>query len=195
MSTDTKLTNPKDVIGSTKLSMSAVPDTLVAYAALSFTEGALKYGRYNWRVAGVRASIYHDALRRHISKWWNGEWADEDTQVPHLASALACIGIILDANLAGKMTDDRPPRNEGVGRYIDNADQVVAHLKKLFESHNPHQYTIADTPSPFSNVVGPNSCLTEESLNAAIEDLRASHYQLRQSTLDSLRRDLPESLA
>lgn len=144
---DTKPTNslnPKDAIGLNKLPMGGVPDTLVTYAALAFLEGAAKYGRFNWRIAGVRASIYHDALRRHIASWWNGETVDPATGIPHLANALACIGIILDAEVAGKLTDDRPPA-VALGEKIRQLATEIPRIKALFADHNPPQYTIADS--------------------------------------------------
>ena len=139
----TKPTNPKDVIGSTKLSMGLVPDTVDAEVALAYLEGALKYGRYNWRKAGVRSSVYRDAMHRHMAKWWNGEDEDPTTRVKHLASIIASAGILLDAELVGKLTDDRPPRAP-VAELIQKADEKVAHLKELFKDHSPHQYTIDD---------------------------------------------------
>jgi hypothetical protein len=141
---DSKPTNPKDVIGSGKLPLELVPDTAVAYMALSFLEGALKYGRFNWRVAGVRASIYAAAARRHLNKWWNGENCDPKTKVHHLASVMACCAIVLDAELVGKLTDDRPPRAD-IGKLIETLEGTVTHLKALFAEHHPHQYTIADS--------------------------------------------------
>jgi hypothetical protein len=107
---ETKPTNPKDIIGSGKLPLGLVPDTLLTEAAIAFLEGASKYGRYNWRIAGVRTSIYREAMQRHMIKWWNGEDRDPKTRVKHLASVIACAGILLDAELCGKLTDDRPPR-------------------------------------------------------------------------------------
>jgi hypothetical protein len=142
--TDSKPTNPKDVIGSGKLPLELVPDTAVAYMALSFLEGALKYGRFNWRVAGVRSSIYAAAMRRHQKKWWNGEDCDPKTKVHHLASVMACCAIVLDAELVGKLTDDRPPRAD-MDRLIDSLEATVGHLKELFKDHSPKQYTIADS--------------------------------------------------
>lgn len=139
-----KPTNPKDAIGSTKLPMGLVPDTIVAEASIAFLEGALKYGRCNWRVAGVSASIYHDALGRHLSKWWNGQDSDPKTRVKHLASVIACAGIILDAELCGKLNDDRPPVAP-MDTLIDNHEETVKHLKELFKDHHPKQYTIADS--------------------------------------------------
>lgn len=135
-----KDTNPKDAIGSTKLPLDLVPDSLSVYAALAFTEGATKYGAYNWRVAGVRASIYKAALERHLKKWWNGEWADKKTKVPHLASVIACAAIILDADLAGKLTDDRPPAVD-LSSLIDSLEANVRHLKDLHRDMNPKHYT------------------------------------------------------
>lgn len=141
---DAKDTNPKDAIGSTKLDMGLVPDSAIAHLALAFTEGALKYGRYNWRAAGVRSSIYHAAARRHLAKYWNGEWSDPKTKVPHLASVMACCAIILDAEHLNKLTDDRPPPARHLGELIDSMSAHVAHLKREFADHEPHQYTIAD---------------------------------------------------
>ena len=139
-----KETNPKDAIGSGKLPMELVPDTIEAEVALAYLEGALKYGRFNWRVAGVRASVYRAALRRHLAKWWNGQDRDPKTRVKHLASIIACAGILLDAELCGMLTDDRPPAVP-MDKLIDEADAMVAHLKALFKDHNPKQYTIEDT--------------------------------------------------
>lgn len=109
MSEARKASNPKDAQASNRLPLDLVPDTVEVYAALAFAEGAAKYGAYNWRTAGVRASVYHAALKRHLAKWHNGERADQKTGVPHLASVIACAGILLDAELCGKLTDDRPP--------------------------------------------------------------------------------------
>lgn len=141
--TNTKATNPKDAIGSSKLSFHLVPDTAKVYMALAFTEGALKYGSSNWRVAGVRASIYKSALERHLAKYWNGEWADPKTGVPHLASVMACAAIILDANLAGKLTDDRPPKVVMAG-LIDGLEPVIKNLQEMFKDHTPHHHTAAE---------------------------------------------------
>lgn len=144
---DTKPTNPKDAIGSAKLPLHLVPDSAKAYMALAFLEGALKYGTHNWRAAGVRSSIYRSALDRHIMKWWNGEWADPKTRVPHLANALACIAILLDAELVGKLNDDRPPKAR-LTEMIDSAEGTVAYLKELFAEHSPRHYTIKDSAPP-----------------------------------------------
>lgn len=136
-----KLSNPKDVIGSDKVPMSIVPDTTKAYLALGHLEGLLKYGAWNWRSAGVRTSIYLDALERHIAKFKNGEWADGATKIPHLANALACLSIIVDAYECGKLNDDRPI-SAPVAQTIDKLSDNVKHLKAMFKDCNPKHYTI-----------------------------------------------------
>lgn len=141
-----KPTNPKDQLAIAKLPLHLVPSTLAAYAAMAFAEGATKYGAFNWRVAGVRASVYVSALERHLAKWKNGEEADARTGVPHLASALACLGIILDAKLCGKLTDDRPPAAPMAG-LIDEAEPLVANLLQIFADCSPKHCTQADIES------------------------------------------------
>jgi Domain of unknown function (DUF5664) len=148
--------NPKDAIGAGKLPMHLVPTAVARYASLGFAEGALKYGKYNWRVAGVRMSIYLDAIHRHLAKLQDGEWADGDslgpdengdpqgTQVPHLASLICCAGIILDAYEVGKLTDDRPPINATASATTDGMAEHVAYLKALFAKYSPHQHVITD---------------------------------------------------
>lgn len=138
-----KPTNPKDAIGSGKAGTTIVPDVVANYAAQAFLEGALKYGAVNWSQAGVRVSIYLDAAERHLSKFKAGEWADPQTRVPHLASALACIGIILDANLRAMITDDRPPPNPEYIKWLDAQTNQVEHLKQMFADHDPKHYNLS----------------------------------------------------
>lgn len=173
---DAKPTNPKDAIGSGKLPMSLVPESAIALESLAFLEGALKYGRFNWRVAGVRASIYADALRRHYSDWWNGEDCDPVTKVPHLASVRACAGILIDAGVCGKLTDDRPPAAD-VGGLIRSLEAEVARLKKMYAEHDPKQYTIADSANnPVPAVAMPSADAqdeAEEALRIAVDTMNS----------------------
>lgn len=138
-----KPTNPKDLIGTDKVPLSLVPATALAYQALAHLEGNLKYGLVNWREAGVRTMIYMDAMLRHAEKFINGEWADPDSRVPHLASICACANIIMDARECGKLVDDRP-KSAPAARVIDEAADIVRHLRELHKDKNPRHYTIAD---------------------------------------------------
>lgn len=140
---ETKDTNPKDAIGVRKLPIGLVPSTGINLASLAFLEGAMKYGRYNWRVAGVKTSIYYDAAMRHMEKYWNGEECDWETGVPHLASAIACLMIIADAKACGKLSDDRPPFAD-VGLQIHDLEAVANQVRNRFADRTPHQWTIED---------------------------------------------------
>ena len=140
-----KPSNPKDIIGSDKLPLHLWPETATIYGCLALLDGALKYGRFNWRNVGVRASIYYDAARRHLNKWFEGEDTDLDSGLPHLAHALACIAILVDAKAAGILNDDR----NIAGGYLELLDEITPHVKRLKEKYkdfSPKHYTIKDTP-------------------------------------------------
>lgn len=147
---DTKDTNPKDTAATTRLDLSLFPDSAVAYGALAMTEGHLKYGAYNWRVSGVQTSVYIAALRRHVAKYYNGEWADPDTQVPHLANALACIAVLIDAHEHGNLNDDRPPVQSS--HVYKTLQDTVAHLQQRFQN-GPQRYRQTG-PRPAQAVTG-----------------------------------------
>lgn len=136
-----KPTNPKDLVGSSKLPLHLWPETATALGCLGFLDGALKYGRANYRVVGVRASIYVDALKRHVNKWFEGEECDNDSGLPHLAHALACLAIIVDARAAGMLNDDRQVRG-GYMRLLEELTPHVARLKALRAKHAPLHYDI-----------------------------------------------------
>ena len=137
MSEDTrKPSNPKDKMAITRLDLSLFPSTAKAYGALAMTEGDLKYGGYNYRTAGVKASVYCSAASRHMDKWFNGEWADQKTGVPHLASALACIGVLIDAIECDKLNDDRPPSCD-MDELFNKMEKKVIHLQKIFPDGLP----------------------------------------------------------
>jgi len=136
----TKPTNPKDAVATSRLDLSLFPSTGTIYGALGCTEGDCKYGGYNWRVAGIRWSIYDAAIRRHLDKLRDGEWEDKDTHVPHLASVLASAAIMVDAWEAGKLTDDRPPKLQ-TAALLSRFEIIVKHLQGMFT--NPGRYTEA----------------------------------------------------
>lgn len=136
-----KASNPKDIIGSTKVPLGLVPPVTSAYLALAHLEGDLKYGRVNWREAGVRTMIYIDACKRHVDKFRDGEWADPVTKVPHLANALTCLSIIVDAYHSGKLVDDRP-KSAPSAQVIDELGEIVMHLKELHKDKKPVDYFI-----------------------------------------------------
>ena len=139
-----KPTNPKDMIGSDKLPLNLWPATATAMGCLGLLEGAVKYGRCNWREMGVKASIYVDACKRHLDAWYEGEETSPDAGVPHLANALACLAIIIDAQAAGKLIDDRNYRGDGYRPLVERLTPFVKQLKDQFVDKLPRHYTIAD---------------------------------------------------
>ncbi len=139
-----KSTNPKDLIGSDKLPFHLVPASAIAYECLAFLEGALKYGRSNWRAAGVRFSIYYDACLRHLTKCIEGEWIDSESGIPHLGHARACLGIIIDAYESGMLKDDRMYSKSDYTALITKYSGEVKRLKEKYKDKNPKQWTILD---------------------------------------------------
>jgi hypothetical protein len=105
-----KPTNPKDAVGIAKVPLSTVPATVIFETGLGMMEGALKYGRHNYRAIGVRSSVYYDAAIRHLGAWWEGEDTDPDSGLSHVTKAIASLVVLRDAMIQDKLTDDRPPR-------------------------------------------------------------------------------------
>ena len=126
-----KPTNPKDRAATSRLDLSLVPQSAIVYMALALTEGDAKYGGFNWRDAGVRVSVCFAACMRHLFKFYNGEDADPKTNVPHLASAMACLAVVVDSIQQGNVVDDRPPKQD-VGQLLDRCEEIVKHLHTMF---------------------------------------------------------------
>lgn len=142
-SSELKPTNPKDAIGSDKLPLHLWPMSATALGSLALLDGALKYGRGNFRAIGVRASIYYDAALRHLIKWFEGEERDPDSGLPHLSHALACIAILIEAESSGLLTDDRNYPG-GTLDLLKSLTPHVARLKEVHKGKNPKHYTKGD---------------------------------------------------
>jgi Domain of unknown function (DUF5664) len=142
MTLASKPSNPKDALGIKKVPMSTIPATVVAELGVAMLEGALKYGRHNYRAIGVRASVYYDAvMARHMPAWWEGEDIDPDSDISHITKAIASLVVLRDAMINGNWVDDRPPRPPK-GWLGKLNDKVVALLKKYPNPVKP--YTEAD---------------------------------------------------
>lgn len=108
-SSETKPTNPKDAVGIKKAPLSTVPCRVMAEIGVAMMEGARKYGRHNYRTAGVRASVYFDATMRHLMSWWEGQDIDPASGLSHIIKALASLTVLRDSMTQGMLNDDRPP--------------------------------------------------------------------------------------
>jgi hypothetical protein len=82
------------------------PDVLLAIAAV-LTVGAAKYGDRNWE-RGMAWSRCYGAALRHLFAWWQGEVADPETGLSHLAHTACCILFLLAYESRQVGTDDRP---------------------------------------------------------------------------------------
>lgn len=100
--------NPKTLVGAAKVPLHLVPPSAKFYLAQALKNGADKYGSYNWRDAAISVSTYKAAMERHMDAFWDGEDLAEDSGVHHVAHAMACAALILDALSIDKLVDDRP---------------------------------------------------------------------------------------
>jgi len=127
-----KDTNPKDVVGTKKWRVfTTIPLTVIAELGAAMLEGARKYGRHNYRVSGVRASVYVDAAIGHIMQWWEGEDIDIDSGISHITKAMASLAVLRDAMMQEKLTDDRPPKAK-LAAIRDNLQAIV---DSIFKRH------------------------------------------------------------
>lgn len=140
--TDAKDSNPKQAIGSDKLPLDLVPETAIALYSLAHLDGALKYGKWNWRASGVRLSTYLGAIKRHIAAFENGEDIAPDG-VHHLGHIGACLDIIIDSEACGKLTDDRAPKMN-ISSWFEKLTPWVKTIKERHKDKNPRHYTIED---------------------------------------------------
>jgi hypothetical protein len=136
--------NPKDGIGSLKLPLHLWPATATATGCIGLLEGREKYGAQNFRATPVLASIYVAACKRHLDAWMEGEEVAPDSGVPHLANALACLAIIVDAGAADTLIDDRSYNGSGYRRLVDKLTPHVGRLLELHKDKAPRHYTIQD---------------------------------------------------
>ena len=137
----TKDTNPKDAIGSKKAPMSTLPAGVLAEMGVAMLEGKSKYGAFNYRIAGVRASVYYDAACRHLFSWWEGEDIDPDSGMPHIVKLLTCLVVLRDAQRNGMVNDDRPPISP-IG--YDKLNEKTAAIIEMHKDKSPRHYTRED---------------------------------------------------
>lgn len=145
-----KDTNPKDAIGTAKWrQFMVVPRQVLWEVGVGMLEGALKYGRHNYRGAGVRASVYLDAAYGHLDQFCEGEDIDQDSGLSHVTKAICSLVVLRDAMMNDFWTDDRPPKIkdlEGVRARLQNK---VAENFERYADKSPHHYTEAEDPAPY----------------------------------------------
>lgn len=152
MAPELKPTNPKDALGIKKAPLSCVPLPVLMELGIGMLEGACKYGRHNYRSIGVRASVYFDAVCRHLFAWWEGEDLDPDSGMPHVVKAMACLAVLRDAQIQGQYTDDRPPVSpEG---WMQELNAKAAAILERYPDHVAPYTALDDERLPRGCVMG-----------------------------------------
>jgi hypothetical protein len=128
-------TNPKDLLGAKKPSLSKIPAIALLWESLAMMDGAGKYNPYNWRDNKVVASIYVDACKRHLDAWFEGQQKADDSCCHHLGHARACLGILLDAEATGNLIDDRPTKDGTSEAYQRVLQEVIDAIPAMQERH------------------------------------------------------------
>lgn len=133
-----KPSNPKDRIGVTKVPLlSVMSSQVMGEVALGMLEGALKYGRHNYRAVGVRASVYGDAALRHVAAWWEGQDIDPASGLSHITKAISCLMVLRDSMMQENWVDDRPPHAKNQNWVDDLSAQTKLLLEKFPKPEAP----------------------------------------------------------
>ncbi|UXO93807.1 hypothetical protein Pan1_92 [Pseudanabaena phage Pan1] len=145
-----KDTNPKDAIGTKKWrQFFVVPRQVMWEVGVGMLEGALKYGRHNYRGAGVRASVYCDAALGHIEQFIEGEDIDKDSGLSHVTKAICSLVVLRDAMMNDFWTDDRPPKIANLDALRDRLQRKVEENFERYADKSPHHYTEVEDGSPY----------------------------------------------
>lgn len=141
---DRQPTNPKDQAAVSRVPLWLLSPIAKAAWALAQYAGLLKYGAWNWRATGVRASVYLSAAERHLDAWKSGEEFDPADGTHHLGNVMACCAIVLDARAAGKLVDDRPP-SVSIRATYGEALLMAEALAHRYATRTPKHWTIDDS--------------------------------------------------
>lgn len=131
--TDTwKPTNPKDLIGLRRpRSWVSISWHVLREVGVAMLEGAFKYGRHNYRPAGVLASVYVDAAIDHITRFWEGQDIDPESKLSHITKAITSLIVLRDSMITGNWVDDRPVVSVG----DDHRAEMQKIVDGLFEQY------------------------------------------------------------
>ncbi len=98
-----------------KLRYDLLPPDVLEQIVEIFTDGAAKYGEYNWS-KGMSWSRVFAAAQRHQWAWWAREDIDDESQRHHLAHAIVNLMFLLAYETRGMGEwDDR-----GKGENFNN---------------------------------------------------------------------------
>lgn len=134
--------NPKTRVGgASKLPMHLIPERALAHVAMAFCDGATKYQGFNWHAEQISSSVYYGAARRHMMAWWCGEDVSPDSNVHHLASAAACLLMVLDTMDTQLLNDNRPP---AIGESFSELAEKLSESIPVLADRAESRYDIHD---------------------------------------------------
>lgn len=114
--------NPKTAAAVGKPKTSSVPPIAIMALGTAMQNGVDKYGKFNWRGTGVTASVFYDAMMRHLNEWYEGEDYASDSGIHHLAHLMAGGAILMDAMQHNVLNDDR--NNGEYNRTVNRKSQI-----------------------------------------------------------------------
>jgi hypothetical protein len=121
--------NVKTAAAADKPKTSAVPPIAIMALGAAMQDGANKYGLFNWRTTSVSATVFYDAMMRHLAAWYSGENHAQDSGVHHLAHLMAGAAILLDGEFNNVFIDDRSM----MGELVTSETQSFYKLNKETE--------------------------------------------------------------
>ncbi len=132
--------NPKTQFGIAKPGDYYTPPIPLYEYSLAHMQGALKYGPFNWRDDPVSISTYYEAAKRHMELFKSGQEVASDTGIHHLAHAMTCLSIIIDAQHHRTLIDDRfkyrdlhhqgKPLDEVLEAYLEGSQDRVKRIRQ-----------------------------------------------------------------
>jgi hypothetical protein len=137
--------NPKTQFGIVKPGDWFIPPIQQYEYGLAHLQGALKYGHFNWRDDPISISTYLEAAKRHMDLYKGGQRNARDTGIHHLAHAMCCFSIIIDAEAHNTLIDDRFTYRDGEGKT-----KPYEVLEKYVEDAQPRVKAIRDQWTGFA---------------------------------------------
>lgn len=122
-----KAIDPKQSCASKKIQFDAVPISLLLHAVPGNSDGADKYGIWNWLKlpdGTMSLNTYLNALQRHLLLFRAGQDYTSDSKIHNLKSMVAGLAVVLDGLLFDKVHDDR----------VKLTDEQIVKLEKLMNN-------------------------------------------------------------
>lgn len=122
-------------MGSAKPNLSIIPPAPLLEVCAALTEGACKYGPWNWRDQQISETIYVDAAIRHGLQYLSGEDIDPDSGLSHITKMIAGLVILRDAQIHKCTIDNRNAASDLQMKFV---------TEKIAEIHD--KYPVDDDP-------------------------------------------------